>query len=332
MGEAVGMCAAPRTAVRMAALVLALTGALPAARSWGQSSNPFDVIGGNVQERANAVLTLMAFSVAPDVTAGSLTINNAKTDNPDVNLVQFGSGFELASSFPLYLEGYLGFNRYDPTFVASNGEEERKVPTKWNTFAGTGGIGWDFPIPFVPDLKLRPIFNFSLGHVASDSAIAGRLIGHRTGHVLEFLNNGRLNAYGLGGSVVLDLEHDREKYELDVQLRYTNIQLQSFGDSSTAVKGSSDAETVSFWLRWRQPTGLVALRKPLRYVIELANTTYIGDQAGVLGFNYLSSVGAGFELDTSGINLIFTRVRFMARYLVGQDVMGVSGGISATWF
>jgi len=51
-----------------------------------------------------------------------------------------------------------------------------------------------------------------------------------------------------------------------------------------------------------------------------------------LGFNYLSSVGAGFELDTSGINLIFTRVRFMARYLVGQDVMGVSGGISATWF
>lgn len=315
-----------------AAVAVAIACMLPAARTRAQSNNSFSLVGGNVQKRANAVLTLMAFSVAPDVTAGSLTINSASTDNPNVTLVQFGSGFTVARSFPLYLEGFLGYNRYDPTFVASNGVQERSVPTKWNTFSGTGGIGWDLPIPFLPNLKLRPIFNFSLGHVASDSAVAGRLIELRTNNKLDFLDNGRLNAYGLGGSVVLDLERYRERYELDVELRYTNILLQSFGDSSDAVKGSSDAETVSLWVRWRQPTGLIALRKPLRYVVELSNTTYLGDQAGVLGFNYLSAIGGGFELDTSGINLIFTRVRFMARYLIGENVMGVSGGISATWF
>ena len=313
-------------------VVIAGAAVLPAARAWGQSSNPFDVIGGNVEKRANAVLTLMAFSVAPDVTAGSLSINNATTDNPSVTLVQFGSGFTLASSFPLYMEGFAGFNRYDPTFVVTNGEQERKLPTKWNTFTGTGGIGWDLPVPFVPDLKLRPIFNFSLGHVASDSAIAGRFIQFKTDHDLAFLHNGRLNAYGLGGSVVLDFARYREPYELDVEVRYTNILLQSFGDTSTAAKGSADAETVSTWIRWRQPTGLTALRKPLRYVIELANTTYLGDEAGALGFNYLNSVGAGFELDTSAINLIFPRVRFIVRYLIGENVSGVSGGISADWF
>ena len=313
-------------------LAVAIAGALPAARAAGQDSNLFSVIGGNVQKRANGVLTLMAFSVAPDVTAGSLSIDSAQTDNPSVTLVQFGSGFTLADSFPLYLEGFLGFNRYDPTFVASDGQEQRTVPTKWNTFSGTGGISWDFPVPFVPELTFRPIFNFSFGHVASDSAIAGRLIGLRTDRVLNFLNDGRLNAYGLGGSAVLEYLHYREAYEIELDLRYTNILLQSF-DSSNAVAGSVDAETVSLWMRWRQPIpGIVALRKPVRYVIELANTTYLGDEAGALGFNYLSSIGGGFELDTSGINLIFTRVRFIVRYLVGENVMGVSGGISATWF
>jgi hypothetical protein len=324
--------AALRRVWRGAALALAIAAALPPACGWAQDPDRFEVIGGNVQERANGVLTLMAFSVAPDVTAGSLEINSASTDDPGITLVQCGSGFTFAESFPLYLEGFVGFNRYDPSFVASNGRETRKLPTKWNTFSGTGGIGWDVPVPFVANVKLRPIFNFSLGHVASDSAVAGRLIGLRTDRQLEFLDDGRLNAYGLGGAVVLDLERYREAYELDVELRYTNILLQSFGDTSNAAEGSVDAETLSLWVRWRQPTGLIALRKPLRYVLELSNTTYLGDQAGVLGFNYLTGLGGGFELDTSGINLIFTRVRFMARYLVGENVMGVSGGISATWF
>ena len=312
------------------AATIAIASALLGVRA---SAQQFRVIGGNIQERANAVLTLMAFSVAPDVTAGSLEINSATTDNPSITLVQCGSGFTVASSFPLYLEGFVGFNRYDPTFVATNGVEDRKVPTKWNTVSGTGGIGWDLPVPFLDFVKLRPIFNFSLGHVATDSAIAGRLIGFRTDLKLDFLDSGRLNAYGLGGAVVLDIERYREPYELDVELRYTNILLQSFGDTSDAAKGSVDAETLTLWTRWRQPIfNLTALRKPLRYVLELSNTTYLGDQAGVLGFNYLTAIGGGFELDTSGINLIFTRVRFMARYLVGENVMGVSGGISATWF
>lgn len=313
-------------------LVIAAWCWLPASPVAAQLGQRFAVRGGNVQERANGVLTLMAFSVSPDVTAGSLSINSAQTENPEVTLVQFGSGATLADSFPLYVEGFLGFNRYDPTFVASNGLEQRSLPTKWNTFAGTGGIGWDLPVPFVPNLKLRPIFNFSLGHVASDSAVAGRLIEFRSDLQLDFLHDGRLNAYGLGGSAVLDFERYREAYELDVELRYTNIYLQSFGDTSDAAQGSVDSETLSLWLRWRQPTGLTALRKPLRYVAELTNTTYLGDQAGVLGFNYLTGIGGGFELDTSGINLIFTRVRFMARCLIGENVSGVSGGISATWF
>jgi hypothetical protein len=93
-----------------------------------------------------------------------------------------------------------------------------------------------------------------------------------------------------------------------------------------------DAQTVSLWTRWRQPTGLVLFRRPLRYVLELANTTYVGDQRGSLGFNFLTSTGAGIEFDFSAYNSILTRLRLIGRYVFGEDVSGISGGISITFF
>jgi hypothetical protein len=102
------------------------------------------VIGGNVQKRANGVLVLMAYSVVPDLAGSSLSINSASTGNPGIVATQFGGGSLLGEAFPAYVEGFWGFSRYDPTFIASNGQEQRVVPTKWNTFAGTGGVGWDF--------------------------------------------------------------------------------------------------------------------------------------------------------------------------------------------
>jgi hypothetical protein len=310
-------------------LVITCIALVPAEEVTAQDRPPFVVNPGNLQKRVNGVLTLLAFSVTPDATASSLSIDSASTGNPGLTMGQLGAGFTMSTSFRLYLEGFGGYSRYDPTFVASNGEEERRVPLKWNTLSGTGGIGWDFPLFW--DIKLRPIFNFSLGHVESDLSLLERGLNFVFDRNFDFIDGGRLNAYGLGGAVMLDLERYREAYELDVELRYTNILLQSF-DTSAAVQGHVDAQAVSLWARWRQPTGIVALRRPLRYVLEFANTTYVGDQAGALGFNYLSQVGAGIELDTSAYHSVLTRVRFVGRYVFGENVSGVSGGIAVTFF
>lgn len=106
---------------------------------------------------------------------------------------------------PLYLEGTVAYSRYDPVFIASSGEESRRVPVKWNTVTGgTGGIGWD--VALNDEWKLRPILNFSLGRVQSDASLLGWIIENKTGLEIEFLESGRLNAYGLGGSLMLDYE------------------------------------------------------------------------------------------------------------------------------
>jgi hypothetical protein len=140
------------------------------------------------------------------------------------------------------------------------------MPARWNSLSGTAGFGWDFPI--TSELAFRPIFNFSLGKVASDLQVARAYFGNVNDRQLDFLDGGSLNAYGLGGAVMLDWEHYREDYEIDVELRYSDIELRSYGSSSAAVEGSASARTANVWARWRAPAGLQAFDRPLRYVLE----------------------------------------------------------------
>ena len=107
--------------------------------------------------------------------------------------------------------------------------------------------------------------------------------------------------------------------------------MQSFGGTSTAVEGSADSQSASLWARWRAPTGITMLERPLRYVLEFAHTTFLGDLDGVLGFNDLSSVGTGLELDSSARDINVTRTRLMARYKVGEHVRGWSIGLAISF-
>ena len=293
-----------------------------------EEDSGFTLVGGNIKDRAEGALSLMAFSVVPDLAGSYLSINSSSTSNPKIFMTQTGGGFTLGEGIAPYVEGSVGFSRYDPKFVATDGQEQRRIPTKWNTITGTGGIGVDFPL--IGNLKFRPMFNFSLGHVESDSSAAARYIEAKTDAELAFLHDGRLNAYGLGGSAVLDYGQYRGFNNLELQLRYTNIWLKSF-DASDAVQGEVNAATVSAYGRWRAALGLTLMRRPVRYVLEGSNSTYVGDQRGVLGFNYLSSIGTGLELDTSAVHTIVSRVRYVVRYFVGENVNGVSGGIALSF-
>lgn len=280
------------------------------------------VIGGDVQRRANGVLALMGYTLTNDVTTSSLSISNAGTGNPDFRMTTLGGGFTVREDSPLYLEGTLGYATYDPTFVASDGVTQGSLAAKWDAYSATGGIGWNFPL--AGNFVLRPIINFSYGRVDSHLSGSGQTA---AGEEFSFLTNGKLEVYGIGGSLVLDYQRYRPENEVDVELRYTNIHLKSLPGSSAAVEGSADAQSLSLWSRWRAPTGMAMLERPLRYVLELAYTGFLGDLDGVLGFNHLTSLGTGLELDTGAYGIVVTRARLMVRYQIGERVRGWSLGL-----
>jgi hypothetical protein len=312
-------------------ITLALGLVLASAPAMSQTNGgQWVLINGNLQKRVNGVLALMGYTLFPDVTTSSLSINSAATGNPTLTMAQLGGGFTVSKSFPLYLEGNAAFSRYDPTFIATNGTEEREIPAQWTTITGTGGVGWDFPL--ARELVLRPIANFTLGHMTSDLSAATRILEEEKGQEIKFLENGQLNAVGLGGSLMLDYEHYRRDYDIDVELRYTSIYLQSIPGTSEGVQGSALSQNLNLWSRWRAPTGLTALDAPVRYVLEFAYSYYFGNQDDILAFNNLFSLGGGLELDTSAHSILWiTRIRLIARYRFGENVSGYSIGLGISF-
>ena len=289
----------------------------------------FSLLNGSLQKRVDGILSFMQYTLFPDVTTSSLSISSGSTGNPDLNMVQAGGGFTVSRSFPLYLEGNAAYSRYDPTFIATNGTETREIPAKWTTVTGTVGVGWDFRL--APELVLRPIVNFTIGHMASDVSAAVRIIEAGTGKEISFLENGHLNAVGYGGSLMLDYEHYRRDYEIDVEFRFTNIYLQSIPGTSEIVKGSEMAQNLNWWSRWRAPIGLTAFHRPVRYVLEFTYSYYFGNQDDILGFNHLCSLGGGLELDVSVYPIFITRIRLMARYRFGENISGYSLGLGISF-
>lgn len=302
-------------------LLIALVSIVPAPAA----AQTTGVIGGRLQERANALLTVMGFGLTPDVTTGSLGISDTTSGDPRIQSTTLGGGFTLSRDLPLYLEGTAAYSRYDPTFVVTDGQVERTIPTRWNSLSVTAGVGWDFPV--ARELVLRPILNASYGRVASDAQIGAEIADVD----VQFLANGHMDAVGLGASLMLDYERNRPEGDFDAELRYTNIYLRTTGDASAAVEGSSIARSLNLWTRWRAPTGIVLLERPLRYVLEFAHTSYYGDLDGALGFDWLGSVGAGLELDTSKYERWVTRVRLVARYRFGPNVRGTSIGLAVSF-
>jgi len=304
--------------------------ALCVATALAPATSAAQVSDAELQKRANAVLTLIGFSLTPDVTTGALSISDQSAGNPYFRQTSIAGGGSLKDA-PLYVEGTLAYGRYDPAFAASDGQGGvQPIAVNWDSVLGTGGVGWDFPV--ARNLVLRPIVNFSLGRVESQGVVAPapQLVPGGGGAALEFLSHGQLNAAGLGGSLMLDYERYGPDHEIDAELRYSNIYLKSF-HSSSSVQGHSDAQTLSFWSRYRAPTGAMVLERPLRYVLEYAHTRFLGDLEGALGFEYVNSFGLGLELDTSKYDTYVTRARLLVRYKEGNNVTGWAVGLAVSF-
>ncbi len=173
--------------------------------------------------------------------------------------------------------------------------QTRNVPTKWNSLTTTGGVGWDFSLhrdSLGGNPVLRPIVNVMLGTLASDARISSWAIERKTSADLALLDGGRFNAWGLGGALMLDYERFSATQDIDAELRYSYMHLQSFGSSAEVVQGEASAENLGLYLRRRAPLAdWTPLRQPAALRAGGAHTEFLGEQRGALGFTGLTSWG-----------------------------------------
>jgi len=270
---------------------------------------------------ANGVLGMLAWTVTPDTTASGITIGGGSGGGEDtLTFVQLGVGERVLPDIPLYLEGFLGLASFNPDYVVGVDGGAAQIGGRWSSFAATVGVGWEFPI--LENLVLRPILNASFGQVTTESRFAPILPRSQSERVLD---DDDLFAFGYGASIMLDYELRRPTYEVDVELRFTNIELISIDGTREYDDASATARAASLWTRLRVPSGITAFDRPLRAVFELAHTEFLGDQTEI-GFRRLSQVGVGAELDFSATRVPLDRARVVTRFLIGSESVGAALG------
>ncbi|QDL91925.1 autotransporter outer membrane beta-barrel domain-containing protein [Paroceanicella profunda] len=292
-----------------------------------------DLVSFSVERQASGALAAMGIGVVPSETASTLVLNTGTGSDarPDFASAQLGGGFTVSDSFPLYLEGYLGYTRFNPSYLVVSDADRAYVRPKWTSISGTAGIGWDFALN--ENLVLRPMVNFALGQVVSDTAVLAAFIADHIGaEDARFLRDGGLTAGGLGGSMMLEYNKAwDEDYEADLSLRYSRIHLKPIA-GDRGVVGEARAETLALWSRMRVPTGLTLFGRSVRGVGEFSAAWLPGDQGEILRTDWLVQVGAGVEFNLSETWVPLAReVRLVARYTRGDVLQGFGIGLAASF-
>jgi hypothetical protein len=283
------------------------------------------------QENAAGSLAILGLAGIPDDSASAISLQS-NTDNRDYDFksAQLGGGFRLAEGVPIYLEGYIGYARYDPVLTFSGTGDTTRIPLKWTSLALTGGVGYQFDIGEY--WKMTPMAHISVGRTQSDASVGAQAIANRLGLDRDFLESGGIWAGGAGGSMTVSYEkalsNDRE---FEASLRYTHIEYWPIRDNEDLLVESTAANAV-LWSRYRFPTGKRMFGRPVRWVGDLSLSYLIGDQSLVLGTDWLARVGGGIEVDLSDTWVPWvSTTRFMVRYYGSDTVNGFSAGIGISF-
>lgn len=295
-----------------------------------------------LKAKQGGVLGLMGYTAIPDGASDSLSFTHGTASgstNTSLSLTQLGFGFTVSDTFPLYLEMFPGLARFNPRYYFTDGKAAGQLPPQWNAFTNTFGVGWSFNL--MEYLYLTPIFDVVGGYVTSDASLLATFLDDKTRLQVNppaFLN-AHMNVGGYGGGLLLGYYDYRPARDIDMELRYTQLRLRTFGDTFTPARGQSVPQTLSLWTQYRWPMGVEAGGRPMRWVLDGNFSGYFGDQEKTLGYAWAVKVGGGIEFDTGRYELPFRfagftikRVRLMGHYFFAdKGITGYSIGIGTDW-
>ncbi|MEM1362409.1 MAG: hypothetical protein AAGF94_11940 [Pseudomonadota bacterium] len=280
---------------------------------------------------AQRALAAFGFVAIPNETAATLDFQAASGDNFDFRTAQLGGGFRPRPGDWLYLEGFLGWQSYDPELLQDNQSVSRSgqiapQDTRWSSRAATGAVGYNFDL--TPEFTLRPALHLAIGEFSSDETLTPDL---NLNPGIEPLGTGDFSTGGYGLSFGLEYKYRSKPREIDIRARHTWMRITPLEQRD--LLHEADAIATSVYGRLRHPLGdLQAFKRPVRAVWEISASAYPGDQGQSLDTPWLAKVGAGFELETSALPIAYLdRVRLVASYAFGESYNGYSIGLGVSF-
>ncbi len=111
-------------------------------------------------------------------------------------------------------------------------------------------------------------------------------------------------------------------YDLDLKGRYTYSYVSSFSESRDLPAFSDSTNTLSWKADFTHPLGVSVADYPLYGIAHLGNTTFVGKNRDVLGFDYFFEFGYSLKIDISRKELPLGSLSLGYQWNKGNKVEG----------
>lgn len=312
------------TALPVIATLVALTFGAPARAQ----TDP-----GLSQEAARAALAVLGVGAIPNDTLGAFNVLSASGEATDFLSSQVGGGFHIKGDRPIYLEGFLGVQQYNPRIFLPRLRAAETLDVLWSSTTMTGGVGWDVDLP--AGWVFRPMAHVTLGYVFSDA------IFDQNGPLpplplppdeIEDAVQGGLLAGGVGASLGLLQRRDFGAWDVEIRLRHAHLELFPIGAPEAGAARANAIKSSAFSRFRRDIPNWTLGGGQVRSVFDASAGYYFDDQAKVLGTDWLATVGAGLEVDARPYQVPYVSAgRVMLSYVFGEGYEGFSVGFGLSF-
>jgi hypothetical protein len=283
---------------------------------------------------ARAAIAAVNFTAAPGLAGANFHVDEEQGTQRDFVRGSLGGAFDVTirgRALDAFVGGALGTGKGDSKFLARDSEGEEitfRADRSLVSLRGSGGVS----LPITRYLKLQPYASLICAQFDTEFDASGNFDPDALPPVARvILQDHSFDAGGL--ALTLQMLYDRwwgsKRFEVDAS--YTGLYTETFNESDPVLEASGWTRTFVALGRWSGATGWVTAGRPWRWNTYGSYTSFPGQEAEILGFDYYFEVGAGldYEMNSKILGIFGLRMLGLSLGLItGDNVDGYSFGIT----
>lgn len=264
---------------------------------------------------------LINFAANPDISTATYRLANKEGGDPKIDIYRVPLRHTFKADDEgrrVFVEATLTHQTYDTTTAVGPGE---RIDNTWRTDGGTLGGGLEYPV--FTNLALIASAHAGLLRLESDAGYFGTEASTILKPVFDgIVFNWQADAWLVGASCWAD--YHRVFADLDVHLitGLSHNYIETYDASSDLIQVNSQATTFDVDLETVNPLGFSICRCPMALVLDVGNTTLLGDAGNSLGFDYFFEAGAALEANIADYKWPVQKLRLGAKVIYGEDLTG----------
>jgi hypothetical protein len=271
-------------------------------------------------------VALLNFAVNPDISAATYKIDGGDGRGDDFTLDVYRLPLcHVFTSENLSFRPFVAANFAYQTYGGNRIylDDRDSIGTAYEAYGGSATLGAEIPI-FDP-LVLLVAVNSGIAHLENRAdyygVIAENLLRPAlAGLVFDWDADAWLTGVSAGMQYSRKLDGNEYRATIDVTFNH----FATYETSSDFVEFEANATTCSLQLESLFPLPGSLFGMPLALATSLGHTSFYGQENDALGFSYFFEAGVAIETDVAEHDIFVKKMRFGAKAMAGEDVIGWS--------